>query len=91
MKTAGIRFITAISRLTYIVIRLNYGSSFSCNVDDQMTTSCILAQILGAALCLLGVAGIFMLGRPQDGALAVTGAILFAAGFVSFSILKSRR
>jgi len=56
-----------------------------------MTTSCIVAQILGVALCLLGVLGIFTLGRPQDGALAVTGAILFAAGIVSFSIWKSRR
>jgi hypothetical protein len=55
-----------------------------------MTTSNILAQIVGAALCLLGVAGIFMLGRLQDGALAITGAILFAAGAISCSIGKSR-
>jgi len=35
--------------------------------------------------------GIFALGRAQDGALAITGAILFAAGFVSFSIWESRQ
>jgi hypothetical protein len=56
-----------------------------------MTTSSILAQIAGAALCLLGLAGIFRLGRPLDSALAITGAILYAAGSVSFSIWKSKQ
>lgn len=51
-----------------------------------MKTSSIFAQIVGAALCLLGVAGIFTLGRSQDGVLAITGAILFAAGFIVHSV-----
>ena len=58
---------------------------------ELMTTSSILAQIAGIVLCLVGVAGIFMLGRPQDGALAITGAILYAAGTISYSIWKSNQ
>ena len=56
-----------------------------------MTTSSILAQIAGIVSCLVGVAGIFVLGRPQDGALAITGAILYAAGTISYSIWKSNQ
>ena len=58
---------------------------------ELMTTSSILAQIAGIVLCLVGVAGIFMLGPPQDGALAITGAILYTAGTISHSIWKSNQ
>ena len=61
---------------------------------DRLALGLLLAGVVpgvfvGAALCLLGVAGIFMRGRPQDGALAITGAILYAAGLISLSIWKS--
>ena len=42
-----------------------------------------ILQLIGAVLCVIGVVGLFSPISKNDGALAITGAILLTAGLMS--------
>jgi hypothetical protein len=47
-----------------------------------MKPVCTFAQVAGAVLCGIGVAGVFVRISSDDGALAVAGAVLFGASLI---------
>ena len=55
-----------------------------------MIVTHISVQVVGGLICLLGVAGIFVRSPPNDGALAIAGAILLAAGTISQTLAKTK-
>jgi hypothetical protein len=52
-----------------------------------MRTVSNAAQVVGRPIALVGVAGVFAKLTSNDGALAITGAVIFAAGLISRAVL----
>ena len=48
------------------------------------------AVIAGAIISVIGIVGIFVHISHDDGALAIAGAVIFAAGMISSALTRSK-
>lgn len=55
-----------------------------------MTKNYLIPQVLGGLLAVVGIVGVFARISSNDGALAISGAIILAAGMVSEAIVSRR-
>lgn len=56
-----------------------------------MRNTCLIAQIVGALIAAIGVVGAFEPMSHDDGALAISGAVIFASGLLSMALLNRER